>query len=124
MVILIEKSTCVNRQVFGPQITPTGCELKKSIYGLKQSPRIWNERLNSVLEDIGCHRSKLDPCIYFCSSRDALVACFVDDILVAGEQVQRDKIIEHLQSSFKIKRLGLVKNYLGVNISSTEEGFQ
>ena len=122
----------VDREIYMRQ--PTGfrspdhpnwvCKLKKSIYGLKQSPRIWNERLSSVLEDIGCHRCKLDPCIYFCSSRDALVACFVDDILVAGERVQRDKITEHLQSSFKIKRLGLVKNYLGVNISSTEEGFQ
>ena len=29
------------------------CKLRKSIYGLKQSPRHWNITLDSLLKDIG-----------------------------------------------------------------------
>ena len=40
------------------------CRLKKSIYGLKQSPRCWNQALNAQLKEIGFKQSSNDPCIY------------------------------------------------------------
>lgn len=41
------------------------CRLNRSLYGLKQASRIWNEKLDQSLKDIGLERSKVDPCIYY-----------------------------------------------------------
>ena len=59
------------------------CRLRKSLYGLKQSPRCWNQALDSQLKSMGF---KSDTCIYT-SNTDGLlvVAVYVDDILLAGE---------------------------------------
>ncbi|CAH9119721.1 unnamed protein product [Cuscuta europaea] len=41
------------------------CLLKKSIYGLKQSPRQWNLKFNACMCELGFLRSKYDTCLYF-----------------------------------------------------------
>lgn len=40
------------------------CKLIESIYGLKQSSRVWNETLNATLMDFGSTRSNVDQCLY------------------------------------------------------------
>eukprot|EP00253_Pinus_taeda_P036124 PITA_36124 len=41
------------------------CRLKKSLYGLKQEPRAWYERIDSYLMKPGFTRSEADPNLYF-----------------------------------------------------------
>jgi len=38
------------------------CKLKKSLYGLKQSPRYWNEALDKHLENMGFEQANSDQC--------------------------------------------------------------
>ena len=69
------------------------CKLKRSIYGLKQSPRCWNAALDSQLKRIGFKQTTSDPCL--CVSMEGepfIIAVYVDDILLAGKTDQ--KIIE------------------------------
>ncbi len=40
------------------------CHLKRSIYGLKQSPRCWNDGLDSHLKEMSFIQTMADPCIY------------------------------------------------------------
>ena len=40
------------------------CKLRKSIYGLKQSPRCWNEKLRDHLKSAGFKESGADPCVF------------------------------------------------------------
>ena len=40
------------------------CKLKKSLYGLKQSPRCWNTALDKQLKEMGFVQSTSDPCLY------------------------------------------------------------
>ncbi|CAH2092873.1 unnamed protein product [Euphydryas editha] len=40
------------------------CLLNKSIYGLRQSSRIWNCKVNSVLTSNGYLQSQCEPCVY------------------------------------------------------------
>ena len=41
------------------------CKLKKSIYGLKQSPRCWNHfHLRQLSEEMGFVQATGDPCLY------------------------------------------------------------
>lgn len=81
-------------------------KLRKSLYGLKQSPRNWNKKFNELVTTFGLTRSIADPCIYYGNGQKGrlLLAVYVDDILVAGHQV--DVVIELLdfmKAAFEIK---------------------
>jgi hypothetical protein len=41
------------------------CKLKKSLYGLKQSPRMWYQKFDTYILGLGFTRSKEDHCVYF-----------------------------------------------------------
>ena len=40
------------------------CKLKKSIYGLKQAGKLWNQVLDDFLLGIGFEKSNVDHCLY------------------------------------------------------------
>ena len=40
------------------------CKLKRSLCGLKQSPRCWNATLDEYLKELEFLQSNSDPCIY------------------------------------------------------------
>lgn len=50
--------------------------LLKSIYGLKQSPRLWAKKLNSVLLSLGFSKIKLDSSVSGCMrGKECLLLC-------------------------------------------------
>ena len=55
------------------------CKLKRSIYGLKQSARCWNEELDKKLKDMGFTQYKSDPCIHIKNSKEGycIIAVYV-----------------------------------------------
>ncbi|GJZ26794.1 transposable element [Tanacetum coccineum] len=62
------------------------CKLRKSLYGLKQSPRQWNKRFDSFMVKHGFSRSAYDCCVYHKkASSGSLIylLLYVDDMLVA-----------------------------------------
>ena len=40
------------------------CRLKRSLYGLKQSPRCWNTALSEYMNTISLQQSTADPCMF------------------------------------------------------------
>jgi hypothetical protein len=40
------------------------CKLKKSLYGLKQSPRMWYQKFDTYILELGFVRSRVDHCVY------------------------------------------------------------
>ena len=40
------------------------CHLRKSLYGLKQSPRAWFDKLSEVIEKFGMQKSKFDHSVF------------------------------------------------------------
>lgn len=95
------------------------CKLQKSIYGLKQSSRVWNNTLNKTLLDFGLKRSTADQCIYHSETSKGIliVAIYVDDILVFSNdsEIER-KLVDMLRSQFKMKDMGGVSSVLGVRV--------
>ena len=64
------------------------CKLKKSIYGLKQAARCWNNSIDGYLLANGYKKSTADPCIYIKSVVSTsgkidfvIIAIYVDDMI-------------------------------------------
>lgn len=97
------------------------CKLKKSIYGLKQSGRAWNQKLNKQLMSFKLKKSRVDPCVYFNDDLSIIIAVYVDDILLFWKnETERNHIKTMLFSSFKMKDLGRANNCVGINITYEE----
>ena len=77
------------------------CRLKKSIYGLKQSPRCWNSALDSQLKKMGFVQADSDPCIYRASAGEMFfIGVYVDDIVLAAKSEKRLKEQEISERAF------------------------
>ncbi|GJX70601.1 retrovirus-related pol polyprotein from transposon TNT 1-94 [Tanacetum coccineum] len=63
------------------------CRLKKSLYGLKQSPRQWYKRFDSFMIGHGYDRCSYDGCVYLRKFPDGsflYLVLYVDDMLIAA----------------------------------------
>ncbi|PKU80266.1 putative mitochondrial protein [Dendrobium catenatum] len=102
------------------------CKLHKSIYGLKQSPQLWFHKLTQSLQLIGFTFSKADPSLllYVKADTRVFILIYVDDILVTGnDTTQIHLTLNHLQSAFRIKQLGDVSLFLGIQVIRTTYGY-
>lgn len=97
--------------------------LKKSVYGLKQSGRCWNKRIDNALQSFGLTQCRVDPCIYYKRTQEGLViiAIYVDDILLFYDNEKfRDEMKNKLKSEFLMKDMGPAKHCLGMRITRGE----
>ena len=99
------------------------CRLKKSLYGLKQSPRCWNRALDTQLKTMGFKQSASDPCIYTSTTDDPFIlAVYVDDILLAAKSQQKiDQVKADLGKQFHVKDMGELHYFLGVCVKQNPE---
>jgi hypothetical protein len=58
--------------------------LKRYIYGLKQSPRVWYSRLTTHLRKLVFDTSNFDPCVLWYKSDQLYIAGYVDDLTSYG----------------------------------------
>lgn len=97
------------------------CFLKRSLYGLKQSPRQWYKRFDSFVLTIGFQRSKFDHCLYFqhneTDNNYLFLLLYVDDMLLVGSSPKSiNNIKTDLSGEFDMKDLGKAKRILGMEI--------
>lgn len=70
------------------------CLLQKSLYGLKQSPRCWNQKLSGILKKLNFKQTQADNCLYSWhgpNGQIVFLAIYVDDGIIAATH---DKLIE------------------------------
>lgn len=94
------------------------CQLKKSLYGLKQSSRCWNKKFTSLIESFGFVVSKSDPCVFVSHKNNYLtiLAIHVDDGLIVGDNKNNvESLLKKLKEQFEIK-ISEVKCFLGLEI--------
>lgn len=94
-------------------------KLNKSLYGLKKSPKYWNEKFNSIMIREGFKRSKCDPCLYSkCNDSEQIyVLLYVDDMLMFGSNEEHiSNLKSMLNKEFEMKDLGLISEFLGINV--------
>jgi hypothetical protein len=96
------------------------CRLRKALYGLKQSPRCWNEEVARCLLSGGFRQSKLDASLFVRGQGNSFVAVlvYVDDLMIAAaELAHMQQVKSLLQSRYRMKDLGEVSLYLGMQIN-------
>lgn len=99
------------------------CQLLKSLYGLKQSPRQWNKKFNEFLYQHNFKSNPADPCIFRgeVNGEEVLLALYVDDGLLAAKSKQTiDIVLKNLKKNFEIT-IGKADHYVGLQISRKRE---
>ena len=93
---------------------PRLAHLNRSLYGLKQSPRCWYTTIDNILvQQLGFKWGRFDCCIHT-HTNGTILALYIDDLLIAGEESFISNIQKRLQQKFDMLDLGLVENFLGM----------
>jgi len=98
--------------------------LNKSLYGLKQSGRNWNNMLHDYILSKGFKQSIADPCVYIMNFENnyALLLLWVDDIIVAANsEGLMSEIKCLLGQKLKVVDLGQIKCFLGMQFEINKD---
>lgn len=90
--------------------------LKKGLYGLEQSGRLWNLMPNDILKSLGFSQSYTNSCLYVKEDikGKTLVGIYVDDVLATGTSVQKVDEFFNDMKVVELKDLGIVTKFLGI----------
>lgn len=100
------------------------CRLQRSLYGLKQASRCWNQKFTGFLKNFKFKMCDSDPCVFVHhKGNDVIIlAIYIDDGLVAASSERLIKpLLEYLQSEFEIKVFE-TKQFLGLEVEQRESG--
>ena len=81
-------------------------KLRKAIYGLKQSPRVWFDKFSQIIMQVGFHRCVGDHSVFIKKSGGgiAILAVYVDNIFLTGSgTIGFAETKEYLRSYFATK---------------------
>ena len=98
------------------------CRVLRSLYGLKQAARVWNQKIHGFLIKVGFVRSDVDPCLYIDTKRNIYITIWVDDLLIAQEPTRYCGCKGAIGWEFEMKNLGELKHFLGMRITRNPDG--
>ena len=116
---------------------PPVMRLRKSLCGLRQSPKNWHSTIDTYVMKIGFKPLKSDPCVYVYYTDDdsinnspantsrkpeAILTLHVDDLmLTGGEKAVLKMLKEKLMSRFAITDMGDISLILGMQVTRNRE---
>ena len=95
------------------------CKLKISLYGLKQSPRMWYQKFGTYILSLGFVKKFFDYYIYSKEEGGCFiyVALYVDDMLLIGNNMNAIKEVKkQLSSKFNMNYLSATNFILEMEI--------
>ena len=97
------------------------CRLKKALYGLRQAPRAWFDKLKGALNSWGFENSKCDDTSLFyrkTKSEIVILLIYVDDIIITGDNSGSiEELVSNLNRTFALKDLGELNFFLGIQVN-------
>ena len=101
---------------------PKVMKLKKSLYGLRRSPRNWFNTIDNSLRDMGFTATASDPCVYTFGSDDnlSILTMHVDNLLLRDTLLLKD-FKSQLMGRFAMTDMGDVSMVLGMQLTRDRE---
>ena len=98
------------------------CHLKKSLYGLRQAPRIWFNHFKTSLESFGFKQSAVDPCLFIYADGCVVIygLLWVDDlVLLDNSSAERDRFVKYLKAErrYTLTDKGVAEWLLGISLT-------
>ena len=101
------------------------CHLRKSLYGLKQSPRAWFGKFSQAVEKFGLQKSKSDHSVFYRNSSSGIIllVVYVDDIVITrSDSTGISSLKSFLHSQFHTKDIEMLRYFLGVKVIWSKHG--
>jgi len=127
------KSTFLNEEVYVSQLP--GFEdhlylnhvfkLKKALYGLKEAPRQWYERLSNFLLSKGYARGVVDKTLFIRKHASDVIPIqvYVDDIIFgSNNNSMGEEFVAAMQGEFEMSMMGELTYFLGLQVKNLKHG--
>jgi hypothetical protein len=116
----------IDREIYmqpPPGYEEIGCVLlRKSLYGLRQSPRIWYDTLIHEFHSLGFRETVSDSCVFYHTTKRFYILIWVDDIILCTKNEQhRTEVVSHLKSKFDLKDMGLLRHFVGLQVDYNDD---
>jgi Reverse transcriptase (RNA-dependent DNA polymerase) len=88
-------------------------KLKRSLYGLKQSGRMWYNRLSEYIIKEGYKYIIISPCVFIKRSISSftIIAVYVNDLNIIGSSEEIEMTVKLLNIEFEMKDLNKVVSW-------------
>lgn len=99
--------------------------LRKALYGLRQAPRAWNDKLDSTLKKVGFQQSPHEASVYRRGKggNALLVGVYVDDLVITGSKEEEvEEFKAQMKATFQMSDLGLLSFYLEIEVHQDSSG--
>ena len=125
-----QKQQTIHHQNYTPSghNTTTVWKLNKAIYGLRSSPKSWQDHFAQVLQQTGLFRLTSEPNVYRNNEQTMFVMVYVDDLLFLGQQ-QVDMTFKEVQKHVLLRPTGTLGigqpiQFLGSDIHNNGDYFE
>jgi histone deacetylase 1/2 len=102
------------------------CLLYKSMYGLRQAPRVWYQKFRTHVRSLSFVTTGPDMSLFVLRHSTDIIwlLLYVNDIILKASSTTRfQRIIQDLRGAFAVKDLGPLHYFLGIQDHRTVEGF-
>ncbi|KAI1003263.1 hypothetical protein K3495_g4940 [Podosphaera aphanis] len=96
--------------------------IKKALYGLSESAKLWQNHLQATLLDLGLSPVPGIKCLF--TNNHLILLFYVDDIVVVyheRDNAKADYFEENLMKRYQTKPLGQISHFLGIRVVRDEQ---
>jgi hypothetical protein len=100
-------------------------KLKRTLYGLADSPREFYLHVSANLISYGFKRTTADPCVFIKREADKYIIAviYVDDFIVAATEHQQVRDLkEHLRKEYTITEAPDLESFIGIHLKHLRNG--
>ncbi|MBW0566595.1 hypothetical protein O181_106310 [Austropuccinia psidii MF-1] len=97
-------------------------QLRKSLYGTKQAPRMWKAKLTETLSNLGLASAQLDKSLFIKNNKTLLLHVNVDNgFIISKTEDSITNFLEKLNSILKLKYKKKPTQHLGYNLNWSKD---
>ena len=99
-------------------------KLQRALYELKQSGRMWYNRLSEFHLKRGYVNNEDCPCVFIRKSQNGfcIISVYVDNLNIIGHTEDIEEASAYLKTEFEMKDIGKTRFCLGLQIEHLSEG--